>query len=163
VATSVRYGLVFGGIGFVATLAIILGTALAPNCSIGLETVGPAFALQIGLAGAAGFATSRRDLQRGQSAFAGFAAASVAGLASVILLGLTFAGQWPRACTEEMRGLSVLVIVLVTLFAVPLVAAAGAGAGWFASMLLAATRPSQEVHPRGSTNLRGRPAHKRPD
>jgi hypothetical protein len=162
-ATSVRYGLVFGGIGLAATVAIMLGTALTPNCSIGLETLGLAFALQIGLAGAAGVATSRRDLQGGQSAFAGFAAASVAGLASVILLGLTFAQGWPRACTEEMRGVSVLVVVVVALFAAPLVAAAGAGAGWFASMLLAATRPSLKVPPRGSTNLRGRPADKRPD
>jgi hypothetical protein len=162
-ATSVRCGLVFGGIGLVATLAIILAAALSPRCSIGLEILGPVFALQIGLAAAAGFATSRRVLQHGQSAFAGFGAAGVAGVASVLLLGLTFAHGWPQACTEEMRGVDVLVVVLVALFAAPVIAAAGAGAGWLASLFLGATRPSQEVRRPGSMSLRGRPADKRLD
>jgi hypothetical protein len=135
VATSVRYGLVFGGIGLMATLAIILRAALGPTCSIGLDTLGLALALQVGLAAAAGWATSSGNLHRGQSAFAGFAAASVAGLASVILLGLTNAQAWPQACTEEMRGVNLVVVVLVSLFAAPVVAAAGAGAGWLASLL----------------------------
>jgi hypothetical protein len=161
-ADSVRYGLVFGGIGLAATLAIILAAANAPTCSMGLGILGPVFALQIGLAAAAGFATSRRVLQRGQSAFAGFGAAGVAGVASVILLGLTFAQGWPQACTEEMRSLGVLMVVVVALFAAPLVAAAGAGVGWLATLFLGATRPSHDINRSGSTTLRGRPADKRP-
>jgi hypothetical protein len=160
-APSVRYGLVFGAIGLVATLAIVLGAALGGNCSIGVETLGPAFAFQVGMAAAAGFATSHRTLQRGQSAFAGFAAASVAGLASVILLGLFLAHGWPQACTEEMRGIGVFIVVVVTFAAAPVVSAAGAGVGWLASLFLGSAGPP-EVDRRGSMTFRGKPADKRP-
>jgi hypothetical protein len=161
-APSVRFGLLFGAIGLVATLAIVLGTALGGNCSIGIETLGPVFAFQVGMAAAAGFATSHRTLQRGQSAFAGFAAASVGGLASVILLGLTLAHGWPRACTEEMRGISLFFVVVVTFVAAPVVSALGAGAGWLASLFLGNASPP-EVDRRGSMTFRGKPADKRPN
>lgn len=135
VATWARYGLVFGGIGLVATLVIVLGAALGPTCSVGLDTLGQAFAVQIGLAAAAGWATSRQGLGRGHSAFAGFAAASVAGLASVILLGLANTQGGPQACAEGTRGFGVVFVVVAALFAAPLIAVAGAGAGWLGSLL----------------------------
>ena len=161
-AASVRYGLIFGGLGLLATLAIIFVAALNPTCSIGLDTLGPAYALQIGLAAAAGLATSRRDPRRSQSAFAGLGAASVGGLATVILLGLTFSQGWPQACTEQMRGFGVFIAVVASLFGWPLVAAAGAAAGWLASLSLGSTPQSHQVARDASAPLRGKPADKHP-
>ncbi|HEX9097161.1 MAG TPA: hypothetical protein VF990_13810 [Candidatus Dormibacteraeota bacterium] len=61
---------------------------------------------------------------------AGFGSAALTSLSGLIFFGFGLTHVLPEPCHEELRGLGVLFVSLVLIFAVPIEAAGGAIARW---------------------------------
>lgn len=127
--------MVFGGAGIAITLAVLIRAAAEPDCYLSAGTIQLALGVQLCLAGAAGFATNYRAHPGSQPMMAGFGSAALMSLSGLIFFGLGLSHRLPEPCYEELRGLGVLFVSLVLIFAVPVEAAGGAIAGWLGGLL----------------------------
>ena len=66
---------------------------------------------------------------------AGFGSGALTSLSGLIFFGFGLTHLLPKPCYEELRGLGVLFVSLVLIFAVPVEAAGGATAGWLGGRL----------------------------
>ncbi len=140
-----RYALLFGGIGLAMTLTIILKSASETSCSFDAGTYLVAFASQVFLAAAAGFATNlHRNPSSGRAAMAGFGTGALSSLFGLVLLGLLFAHGLPASCYEQFLGLVLLFYIFLVVISAPVLVGSGALAGWVggqcATLLLSALR-----------------------
>jgi hypothetical protein len=128
--------MLFGGAGIAITLALLVAAAAQPDCYLSARTIQPVFGVQLCLAGAAGFATNYRAAHSAnQPMMAGFGSSALTSLSGLIFFGLGLTHVLPELCYEELRGLGVLFVSLVLIFAMPVEAAGGAFAGWLGGRL----------------------------
>ena len=125
--------MLFGGAGIAITLALFIAAAAQPDCYLSAGTIQVAFGVQFCLAGAAGFATNYHAHPGNQAMMAGFGSAALMSLSGLIFFGFGLTHVLPKP--EELRGLGVLFVSLVLIFAVPVEAAGGAIAGWLGGRL----------------------------
>ena len=128
--------MLFGGAGIAITVALLVAAAAQPDCNLSAGTIQLAFGVQLCLAGAAGFATKYRAAHSGnEPMMAGFGSGALTSLSGLIFFGFGLTHVLPKPCYEELRGIGVLFVSLVLIFAVPVEAAGGAIAGWLGGLL----------------------------
>ena len=131
----VRCALVFGGSGLIATLVLVEWQLATTNCSLSVTTLQAIFIGELILAAAAGFVTAFQEGPGARASMAGFGTAALTGLSGLFFIGQTLVHGWPASCYEELKGLGILFLLIVAVFAVPFEVAAGTIAGWSGGFL----------------------------